>query len=744
MARIKTIARRTFLIGSTAIVGGAAFGVYQINRDAPNPLVAGEGEATLNPFVLITKDGVTLITPRAEMGQGVQTTLAALAAEELDVAWEDITVLHGPPAQAYYNSVFLGFAIPGAHYKDTAFKHGLRQQVGKVGKLLDLQGTGGSTSMKDFYERMRYVGASAREALKIAASIIIGVDVADLTTKDSAVIAPDGTIIPYVDLVEAVRNVTAPDVELRDKSTWKYLGRPMPRTDMVGKSTGTAQYATDIQLDRMKFATVRMSPTRNGMISYDADIAKKMDGVEAIINMGDGIAVVATNTWLAIQAAEAVDISWAPATYPADTGGLRSAILASLKGEANSTVRDDGDVSTDVAGTEVTAEYYVPWLAHTTMEPMTATAYFTGDALEVWAGNQSPTATRDACAQAVGLDPAQVTINTTMMGGAFGRRGENDFSVQAALIAKAMPNTPIRMAWSRKEDIRNDFFRPAIAAQFRGVIQDAKAVLVDGKIAGPSVFHISSLRQQGSIPPGPDRLHVEGAADQPYSIPNFRIAGYLTDIDVPLGFWRSVGASANGFILDTFIDELAHAAGTDPLQFRLDLARSEHGPSASVIEAVREMSAWTGNTPDGIGRGVAFTHSFGTPVAEVIEVEDTGNGIKINKCWIAADLGVVLDPRIVETQMISGVIYGLSAAMQGEITFSDGMVEQENFYDYDALRMHTVPKFEVRLLENNLFLGGAGEPSTPPSMPALGNALFDLTGTRARELPLIKTFDLIL
>jgi len=211
-----------------------------------------------------------------------------------------------------------------------------------------------------------------------------------------------------------------------------------------------------------------------------------------------------------------------------------------------------------------------------------------------------------------------------------------------------------------------------------------------------------------------------------------------------LGFWRSVGASANGFILDTFIDELAHAAGTDPLQFRLDLARSEHGPSASVIEAVREMSAWTGNTPDGIGRGVAFTHSFGTPVAEVIEVEDTGNGIKINKCWIAADLGVVLDPRIVETQMISGVIYGLSAAMQGEITFSDGMVEQENFYDYDALRMHTVPKFEVRLLENNLFLGGAGEPSTPPSMPALGNALFDLTGTRARELPLIKTFDLIL
>ena len=744
MTSVRTIARRTFLIGSAAIVGGAAFGVYQINKDAPNPLVAREGEVTLNPFVLITRDGVTLIAPRAEMGQGVQTTLAALLAEELDVAWEDITVLHGPPAQAYYNSVFLGFAIPGAHYKDTAFKHGLRQQVGKVGKLLDLQATGGSTSMKDFFERMRYVGASARETLKIAASRKIGIDLEKLSTKNSAVMAPDGTRISYLDLVEEVRDVTPPDVELRDKSEWNYIGKPMPRVDVVAKSTGTAEYATDMQLDGMRFATVRMSPTRNGMVSYDDTLAKNMDGVEAIIDLGDGIAVVATNTWFAIQAAGAIDIKWASATYPADTLVLRSAIMASLVGETDSTVRDDGDVDMKVAGTVVTAEYYVPWLAHTTMEPMTATAHFTGDTLEVWVGNQSPTATRDACAKAVGLDPSQVIIQTTMMGGSFGRRGESDFSVQAAILAKAMPSTPIRMTWTRAEDIKNDFFRPAIAAQFRGVVANGKAVLVDGKIAGPSVFQKSSLRQQGSIPPGPDRLHVEGAADQPYGIQNFRIAGHLTDIDVPVGFWRSVGASANGFIFDTFIDELAHAAGVDPLQFRLELTRSEHSPSASVIDAVREMSGWTGTTPDGIGRGVAFTHSFGTPVAVVTEVEDTGGGIKINKCWIAADLGVVLDPHIVESQMISGVIYGLSAAIHGEITFSDGAVEQENFYDYDALRMHNTPKFEVRLLENNPFIGGAGEPSTPPSMPALGNALFDLTGNRARELPLKKTFSLIL
>ncbi|HEV8034953.1 xanthine dehydrogenase family protein molybdopterin-binding subunit [Yoonia sp.] len=744
MGRIKTIARRTFLIGSAAIVGGAAFGIYQINKDAPNPLVAGDGEATLNPFVLITRDGVTLIAPRAEMGQGVQTTLAALAAEELDLAWEDITVLHGPPAQAYYNSVFLGMAIPGAHYKDTPFKHAMREQVGKVGKLLDLQATGGSTSMKDFYERMRHAGASAREALKLAASAQLGVPASDLRTENSNVIAPDGTTIAYSDLAEALRDITPPDVELRDPATWKYLGKSMPRLDMVGKVTGTAKFATDTKLDGMKFATVRMSPTRAGMDSYDDSAARDMDGVEAIVDLGDGIAVIASNTWLAMQAAEAVDITWTPANYPADTDGLRAAIAASLDEDADSMVRDDGDVTSAVEGTEITAEYYVPWLAHATMEPMSATALFTGDALEVWSGNQAPTMIRDACAKAVGLTPEQVTLHTTYLGGGFGRRGEMDFSVLAARIAAAMPGTPIRMVWSREEDMRRDFYRPAAIAQFRGVVQDGKAVLVDGKIAAPSVFHSSSLRQTGAVPPGPDRLHVEGAADQPYAIPHFRIAGHLTNIDVPIGFWRSVGASINGFMLDTFIDELAHAAGTDPLQFRLDLARAEHAPSADVIAAVGEMSGWTGQTPANIGRGVAFSFSFGTPVAQVVEVEDTGRGIRINKCWIAADLGTVLDPSIVEAQMTSGAIYGFSAAMQEEITFTDGMVEQGNFYDYDAMRMHTVPEFEVRLLETNPFMGGAGEPGTPPSMPALGNALFDLTGTRARELPLIKTFDLIL
>ncbi|WP_439154852.1 molybdopterin cofactor-binding domain-containing protein [Yoonia sp.] len=744
MASIGKIARRTFLIGSAAIAGGVAFGVYQVRKDAPNPLTPGAGEATLNPYILINTDGITIIAPRAEMGQGVHTTLAALVAEEMDVAWDDITVLHGPPAQAYYNQAILGMALPFHHYADSDFQHNLRQGIGMVGKLLNLQITGGSTSTKDAYERMRHAGASAREALKLAAAAQLGVAADSLRTENSAVIAPDGTTLAYTALAEAVRDITPPDAALRPKSEWKYLGKSMPRTDVVAKSTGTAHYAADTKLDGLKFATVRINPRRSGMVSFDDSAARDMPGVAAIIDLGDGIGVVASNTWLAMQAAQAVDITWQESSYPADTAGLMDAIKASLDDDPNSTTRDDGDVTATVDGTEITAEYVVPFLAHATMEPMNATAVFTGDALELWSGNQAPVITRDKCAEAVGLAPEHVTVHTTLLGGGFGRRAEVDFSVQAARIAAAMPGTPIRMTWSREEDMRHDFYRPAAMAQFRGVLRDGAAQLVDGKIAAPSVIHQSSLRAVGTIPPGPDRAHVEGAADQPYAIPNFRITGHLTGIDVPIGSWRSVGNSHNGFFFDTFIDEMAHAAGADPLQFRLDLAQREHAPSAGVIAAVGEMCNWTGQTPANIGRGIGFTYSFGTPVAEVVEVEDTGNGIRINKCWIACDVGTALDPSIIEAQMTSGAVYGFSAAMQGELTFTDGAVEQGNFYDYDAMRMHNVPEFEVRILETNPYLGGVGEPGTPPSMPALGNALFDLTGTRVRELPLNKTFDLIL
>lgn len=745
MASFKKIARRTFLIGSAAIVGGVAFGAYKYTRPLVSPLEAGPNEAALNPFIFIDQTGVTIITPRAEMGQGVHTTLAALAAEELDIAWEDVRVLHGPPAAAYYNSALMQATLPIPEYSKSAFMTTISQALGQANKLLGLQLTGGSTSMMDGYERLRHAGASARETLKLAAAEALQVSASSLKTQNGRIIAPDGNSVSYSDMASRAAEIDPPQVELRPKSDWKYLGKTMPRVDMLGKSTGTAEFGIDVRVEGIKFATVRMNPRLGSpRKSIDASAAKEMAGVEKVIELDGGFAVVATNTWLAFQAADAVEVEWVAAPYPAEQDAIWRAIEDSFEKKANSQLRDDGDADAPIAGaTEISAEYRMPFLAHSTMEPMNATALFTGDALEVWCGNQGPTLMRDKCADAVGLDAEQVTLHTTLMGGGFGRRSEIDFGVLAANVAKEMPGVPIQLTWTREEDMSHDAFRPAIMGRYKGAVKDGKAVLLDAKVAGPSVTASAMKRLMGFSAAGPDKVHVEGAFDQPYKIPNYRVTGHLTDMDIPLGFWRSVGNSVNAFMHDSFLDELAHTAGADPLEFRLDMMRNEHAPSAGVLEAVRDMSGWTGKTPDGIGRGVAFAHSFGTPVAQVIEVIDEDGSIRMNRAWIAADLGTILDPGNLEAQLYGGMIYGLSAAAFGEITFADGAVEQQNFPDYDALRIHNAPITEVKVMESGGHIGGAGEPGTPPSMSALTNAIFDLTGKRARTLPLMHEFDLL-
>jgi len=742
MGRIRKYTRRAFLISTAAVAGGVAFGVYQAKKPLENPLKPSEGAYTLNPYLIIDQQGVTIIAPRSEMGQGVHSTLAALVAEELDVAWENVRVIHGPGAQAYYN----GAAITGhAEFEDgkpTAWQEFTRSALDVVPKMLSMQVTGGSTSSIDAYEKMRMAGATARETLKMAAAAQFGEG--DYHTGNGHVISKDGSKHRYIDLAETAAQLNPPkDVALRPSSDWKYLGRDMPRLDIPAKSTGTAKYGADIWLEGMKFATVRINPRLGaGMVSYDATEAEKMDGVEKVIDLGNGIAVVASNTWLAIQAADAVEIEWEAAPYPATTEGLFEVIEAALNDSPNSTLRDDGDVSVLPEGaTEINAQYRVPYLAHATMEPMNATALFSGDALEVWCGNQAPLLIQDKVAEAAGLKAAQVVLHTPFLGGGFGRRIEADAAVLATKVATATPNVPVKVMWSREEDMRHDFYRPAAVAQMRGAVKDGKAVLMDGKIAAPSISGQTMKRMAGFSPPGPDVVHMEGASNQPYAIPNYRMTGHLADVDVPIGFWRSVGNSHNGFFHESFVDELAHAAGADPLQFRIDLIAQHSAPSAKLLEAVREMSGWSGKTADGIGLGVAFTWSFGTPVAEVIEVVQTDDGIQIKNVWIACDVGTALDPQNIRAQMEGGMIYGLSAAVHGEISFEDGEVQQENFPDYDAVRMATAPVTEVQIFENNMHMGGVGEPGTPPSMPALANALFDLTGIRARELPLSKIFD---
>lgn len=745
MASVGKILRRTFLIGSAAIVGGVAFGAYYVSRPAANPLKPGDGETALSPFILIDQQGVTLFAPRAEMGQGVMTTWVALIAEELDVELDDIRVLHGPAAAAYYNSAILGESLPNKGYDISNFQHNLAQSLGVLGKVVSLQVTGGSTSMRDGFERMREAGATARETLKQAAADRLGVERDQLKTENGAVIAPDGTRIPYTELAEAAGQIEPMQVELRDPSDWRLLGQNLPRVDMVGKSTGTAEFGIDVRPEGLKFASVRMNPKLGGaMNGFDASAAESMPGVEKVVDLGNGVAIIANNTWLAIQAVEAIEVDWADAPYPPDTDGIFAKIAEAFDDSPNSTMRDDGDVDTLPDGaTEITAEYQVPYLAHSTMEPMNATALFTGSRLELWCGNQAPTFLLTRAANTANLDKEAVEIHTTYLGGGFGRRGELDFIEIATKVAMALPNTPVQTTWSREEDMRHDFYRPGALARMRGAVKDGKAVLIDARVASQSCTQQAVERISGLPGAGPDKVLVEGLFNQPYAVPNYRVSGHIADLDVPVGFWRSVGNSHNGFFHETFMDELALAAGRDPLEFRHELAQTEHAPSAAVLQAVKEMSGWTGDTPAGVGRGVAMTYSFGTPVAQVIEVVDEHGTIRIAKAWIACDVGLALDPGTVEAQMFGGMIYGLSAAVMGEITFANGEVEQFNFPDYDALRMHNAPVTEVRILETNHHLGGVGEPGTPPSMPALGNALFDLTGKRARSLPLINQFDLL-
>ncbi|GHC63646.1 xanthine dehydrogenase family protein molybdopterin-binding subunit [Neogemmobacter tilapiae] len=745
MANWKKITRRSFMVLGAAVAGGAAFGVYKVTEVPPNPLQAAAGAVPLNPWVIINADGVTVIAPRAEMGQGISTTLAALVAEELDVDWAQVRVLHGPPAQAYFNAGFVDRMSNVPDFINASAPKSHNAIMAAVPKIFSMQLTGGSTGAIGGFEQMRLAGATAREALKAAAAQRLGVSADQLKTEAGMVIGSQS--FTYAELAEEAVALVPSDVPLRDPSSWRYLGKPMPRLDMEAKSTGTAQFGIDTWLPGMKFATVRMNPKRGGaMKGFDPAPAMDIAGVEKVIDLGTGIAVVASNTWSAIQAAALVEIDWGHADYPTDSEKMMVRIERAFLEEADSRLRDDGDVQTELAkGGLIEAEYRIPFLAHAAMEPLNAVAWLKADGtLEIWCGNQAPIMTRDACAAAVGLEADKVTLHTPVMGGGFGGRTDTVPAVLAAKVALELRGTPVKVTWSREEDMTQDYYRPAAIARLTGRLDGQKATALWGKTAVPSAARNALNRMLGFAPPGPDRGSVEGGFDQPYGIPNYRYDGHISDLSVPLGFWRSVGNSMNAFFLESFIDEMAHAAGADPLAFRLELMEATHAPSAAVLAKVRDMSGWDALKRPGFGRGVAFCYSFGTPTAQVLEVQETADGIRMTRAWIACDPGLALDPSIIEAQMTGAMVYGLSAAVQGAITFADQQVVETNFYDYEPLRMQNTPSFEVAILQNNGkfgHMGGVGEPGTPPAAPALANALFDLTGRRGRSLPLGQEFD---
>ena len=738
------IVRRVFLIGTGAVAGGIAVGVYLVRQPHPNPLLPklDDGEAAITPFVLITKEGVTLITPRADKGQGAYSTQAHLLAEELDVDPQKVKLDPGPPAPAYYNSAFSDSAAPFAAYDMSWTAETMRGLLYHPLRQLGIHMTGGSMTVPDMYVRMREAGAVARETLKKAAAQVHKVSVSDLKTEDGAVILPNGDRVPYESLAEAAAKISpVTGVKLRDPSEWRYLGKPFRRTDMLAKSTGTQSYGIDIRFEKMLYATVRTNPGVGGqMKSYDASAAEKMRGVKKIAPITNGVAVIADNTWRAFKAADAVKFEWGPAPYPATSAQMWDKLTEAIDDEKfqDSQLRNDGDVVAAHTGTEVLeAEYRTPFVSHAPMEPMNATVLVEDDAVHVWTGTQIPAWARDHVAKVTGVPVESVFIYNQPMGGSFGRRLEDTYVIQAAETAMHMKGTPVKMIRTREEDMSHDYPRPMQLARLRGTVKDGKIESIDFSSCSTSMAR-SWFGRVWQAPPGPDSTLVLGAWDQPYGITNYRVTGYVAAEMVPTSSWRAPGANNNGFYQESFIDELIEKAGADPLQARIDMCIDD--TSRKVLEKLGEIANWKGAKPGpGRGRGLAFVHSHGVPAAEIVDVRVVDGAIKIEEAFLVVDAGRVLDPVNFEAQMTGAFIFGVGHAMNCELTYENYAPTQTNYHAHEAMRLYQAPKFTTAYLQNNPKIRGIGEPCLPPAAPALANAIYAATGKRIRELPFNKS-----
>ncbi|MGI9400457.1 MAG: molybdopterin cofactor-binding domain-containing protein [Rhizobiaceae bacterium] len=746
MGPVAKIARRTFLVGAVAIAGGVAFGTYMVKRTPKNPLEddLAEGAATFNPWVIVDSEKVTLITPHGDKGQGVVSSQAALIAEELDIEFGQFETDFGKPSGAYWNTAMAEEAVPFMATDTGMVAESMRGVMGSVLKVMGLQGTGGSTSIADSYVKLRHAGAVARETLKLAASKKSGVPVEQLKTANGAVQLPDGSELKYTELAAIAADIEpVRDVTLRDPSQWRMLGKEMQRLDIVGKSTGTLDYGIDISVDGMVYAAIAVNPRQGGPLNdYDAAEAEKMRGVKKIVEITGGIAVIADNTWRAIQAAQAIDFDWGPAPYPAEQDDHWAEVAKSFTEEnLDSEWRHDGDVELGMAtGNVIEAEYRSPYVAHAPLEPLNAIVRVTDDGVEVWTGHQIQRQLQVLVAAITGHQQDQVTLHNQYMGGSFGHRLEYEHIKQATEIANQMRGTPVKLTYSREEDFAHDFPRHLSIGRGRGVVRDDKVETIDLQIASPSVIASQMTRANISLP-GPDSQISAGSWNNPYALPNFRMRAYRATELAPVSSWRSVGAPGAGFEFDCFLDELIHAAGADPMAERIRLM--DHDVSRKVLETVAEMSSWGGELEEGKGRGVAFVESFGVPTAEVVEVTNTDEGIRIDKVWVACDVGRVIDPVNFENLVQGGVVFGLGHAMNCEITYSDGMAEQTNYHDHEAMRLYQCPEIFVKGLESGEKIRGIGEPPVPPAAPALANAIFAATGTRIREMPFNKHVDFV-
>jgi isoquinoline 1-oxidoreductase beta subunit len=719
-----------------------------------------EGEVALNGWIKIAKDGaVVLAMNRSEMGQGVHTALAMLAAEELDVPLSRVR-LQQAGHDAIFGSAesFVGFLPFHADAREpgdeTSTFRAARWITLKVARELGINITGGSASVADAWEPLRLAAATARARLLGVASLRWKLPVAELEVRDGIVSHASGPRAHYGELVEQAALAPPGDVIVKARSAMRVIGRPAQRIDLADKCDGRALYGLDVRLPNMVYASIVHAPMIGGSPGpVDVNAALQSPGVERIVRLPPlagadaALAVLARTTWHAREAAQRLNVQWrAPPGGPLDSKRIEASLEAAARKAAEDrggfTFHSRGDSAAAMASSarRVEALYRAPYLAHATMEPMNCTARIHADGrIEVWAPTQVPGLARDAAARVAGVKPDAVTVHVTYLGGGFGRRLEVDFVAQAVRVAQETGGRPVQLAWSREEDFMHDFYRPAGAALLRaGFDAQGRLQAFEAHSAGdalePRWMERVLPALTGPIDP-PDKTTVEGLYDLPYAIEHQRIAHVATKSGVPIGNWRSVGHSHNAFFAESFIDELAFAAQQDPLRFRLGLlaGKPRH---AAVLQLAAQKAGWSQALPKGRARGVALHESFGTLCAQVIEVSAENKQLRVLRVVTALYCGTVVHPQGVAQQVESSVVMGLSAALYGRIDIDGGVVKQQNFPQAPLLTLAQTPAIETHTVPSALPPTGMGEPALPPLAPALANALFALTGKRLRELPL--------
>lgn len=752
--------RRHFFLGAAGAAGALVVGWglmpprQRLIGSAPLPAVAGH--AAFNGWLRIGSDGsVTVMVPKSEMGQGVHTAAAMVLAEELDADWARVRVEH-PPLDAIYNN--LATLVDGLpfHPDSAGFVKRLSGWLTeKTMREIGLQMTGGSSSLKDLWLPMREAGASARAMLVAAAVAQWGVPASACTVSGGRIShAGSGKAAGFGELAAAAAALPLPkDVALKTPAQFKLIGQPQPRIEAAAKGDGSATFGIDTVLPGMLYATVAMCPVLGGGVrAYDGSAALKRPGVKQVLAVPGhhggtaGVAVVADTPWHAIQGLEALQVSWDEAVAAAqfDSATALERLAQTLDTDEGFAFFREGDAAGAIQGAArtVQAEYRAPWLAHLALEPINATVLFKGGRAQVWASTQVPGLARLAAARALGIDSEAVEVQVQLLGGGFGRRLDVDFIGQAAAIAKAFEGTPVQTFWSRAEDTRHDFYRPACVARWKaGFDAEGQLLGVTAVSAGQAIVPQVVRRLFGVPMADFDKTALEGAYDQPYEWPAARIAHTVIDLPVPVGFWRAVGHSHQAFFKESFIDECAHAAKQDAVAYRLALLKN-HPRHAQVLKLAAEKAGWgtpPAPAPDGtpVARGVALHQSFGTVVAQVVEASiGADKAIRVHRVVCAVDCGTPVNPNHIAQQMESAVVFGLSAALHGGVDIKAGRVMQGNFHDQPVLRFDACPRIETHIVPSAEHPEGMGEPGLPPVAPALAGALFALTGQRLRSLPL--------